>query len=191
MSPLFPSGCPYAIQYCQDSVSSRLPKATAMLAEEPQEEPRKEVREQVQERVVKSSMRVVAADSPSQRRPRQGVYQQTRRPRQPTQLLRQKQQDKFVASRPSRRPKAPARLQGLPEGFRGALRIPKVITPSYYHVKTLLQESTPINRAVHASSIFLNIDEFMASLSRRGLSTVWNIHLLAYSILNNLLRNPC
>ena len=38
---------------------------------------------------------------------------------------------KFVASRPSRQPKVPARLQGLPEGFSGALRIPKVITPSF------------------------------------------------------------
>ena len=97
MTPLFPAGCPYAIQYCQDSVSSRLPKATAMLAEELQEEPQKEVREEVQERVVQSSMRVVAADSRSQSKPRQGVYQQTRRPRQPTSLVRQKNQDKFVA----------------------------------------------------------------------------------------------
>ena len=139
--PTVPSGCPYAIQYCQDSVSSRLPKATAMLAEEPreepqkevQEEPQKEVQEQVEERVVKSSMRVVAADSPSQRRPRQGVYQQTRRPRQPT--------AKFVASRPSRRPKAPARLHELPEGFRGALRIPKVITPSFLMLRLFRRRS--------------------------------------------------
>ena len=48
-------------------------------------------------------------------------------------------------------------LSQLPEGFHGTLRIPK--------------ETTPINRAVHAKKIFLNIDDFMENLRRRGLST--------------------
>ena len=48
-------------------------------------------------------------------------------------------------------------LSQLPEGFHGTLRIPK--------------ETTPINRAVHAKKIFLNIDDFMENLRRRGLPT--------------------
>ena len=48
-------------------------------------------------------------------------------------------------------------LSQLPEGFHGTLRIPK--------------ETTPINRAVHAKKIFLNIDDFMENLRRRGLLT--------------------
>ena len=63
--------------------------------------------------------------------------------------------------RPSRSPaksrKKQTPRQGLPEGFHGTLRIPK--------------ETTPINRAVHAKKIFLNIDDFMENLRRRGLPT--------------------
>lgn len=63
--------------------------------------------------------------------------------------------------RPSRSPaqsrKKQTPRQGLPEGFHGTLRISK--------------ETTPINRAVHAKKIFLNIDDFMENLRRRGLPT--------------------
>ena len=68
---------------------------------------------------------------------------------------------------PPRPPRSPAQsrkkqtpsqgLSQLPEGFHGTLRIPK--------------ETTPINRAVHAKKIFLNIDDFMENLRRRGLPT--------------------
>ena len=58
-------------------------------------------------------------------------------------------------SRQEQRPKQGLSL--LPEGFHGTLKIPR--------------ESTPINRAVHARKIFLNIDDFMENLRRRGLPT--------------------
>ena len=59
---------------------------------------------------------------------------------------------------PSRKEQRPKQgLSLLPDGFHGTLKIPR--------------ESTPINRAVHAKKIFLNIDDFMENLRRRGLPT--------------------
>ena len=154
------SDCPFAPQYCPTappSVSSRLPKRASMMAAK--EDTNEEA---VVERVVRGRLRVAPKPTLRHSQRPQLRLPQAQKPTKPVRHLGSA--NVVRPPRPSRSP-TPSRkeqrpkqgLSLLPDGFHGTLKIPR--------------ESTPINRAVHARKIFLNIDDFMENLRRRGLPT--------------------
>ena len=121
----------------------------------------KDKEEAVVERVVRGRLRV--APHATLRHSQRPALRSPQKPAKPARHLGSA--NLVRPPRPSRSPPRPRQeqqrpkegLRQLPEGFHGTLKIPR--------------ESTPINRAVHARRIFLNIDDFMENLRRRGLPT--------------------